>query len=57
VAQPETGAPCPQARRKEHWWFGWNGERLSNAIDTKKLAEHHPDVLQWVIDSLKGAEQ
>ena len=42
---------------KNTWWFGWNGERQSNAIDAKKLAEHHPDVLQWVIDSLRGAEQ
>jgi hypothetical protein len=40
--------------KKNNWWLGWNGARLARNTDTKKLAEHHPEVLQWVIDGLRA---
>ncbi|MET4034943.1 MULTISPECIES: hypothetical protein [unclassified Bradyrhizobium] len=43
------------AARKHNWWRGWNGERLSNSRDTQHLEQHHPQIAQWVIDSLKAA--
>jgi hypothetical protein len=42
--------------QKRNWWLGWNGERFARNADAGKLAEHHPDVYDWVISSLKGAE-
>jgi hypothetical protein len=52
VAQPETDPPSPQGRQKNNWWLGWNGERLANGHDSKMLAEHHPEIWQWVVDNL-----
>jgi beta-lactamase class D len=42
--------------RKRNWWLGWNGERLARCHDAENLAEHNPEILQWVIDSLKAAD-
>jgi hypothetical protein len=39
---------------KKNWWFGWNGERIARSTDAKNLAEHHPAVHAWVIETLKG---
>lgn len=41
-------------RRKRNWWFGWNGERLSRSRDTGLLAEHHPQIYEWVVGVLTG---
>lgn len=46
-----TAAKAP----KKNWWFGWDGKRLSNSSDCKKLAEHHPGIRQWVIDVLRSS--
>jgi hypothetical protein len=43
----------PQAGEKNIWWFGWDGARLSNSTDSKLLAKHHPEIRQWVIDTLR----
>jgi hypothetical protein len=45
----------PQAGTKNIWWFGWDGERLSNSTDSKLLAKHHPEIRQWVIDVLRSS--
>jgi hypothetical protein len=39
---------------KKNWWLGWNGERLAVNNDQRKLAEHHPDIEAWVIETLRG---
>jgi hypothetical protein len=44
-----------KAGKQNAWWLGWNGERLARNTDTKKLAKHHPEVLQWVIDELRSS--
>jgi hypothetical protein len=41
--------------RKRFWALGWNGERLARNSDTKLTAERHPAIYQWVIETLKGA--
>lgn len=41
---------------KKNWWLGWNGERLAVNNDQRKLAEHHPDIEDWLIEILKGTE-
>ena len=38
---------------KRNWWFGWNGERLSNSSDAGLLAKHHPAIYQWVVETLQ----
>jgi hypothetical protein len=53
LGRPEPGIYNPDGR----WEFGWNGDRLSNGHDTKKLIAHDPIVHQWVIDVLKQAER
>ena len=42
-------------RRKNSWWFGWNGARFSQSSDARLLAEHHPEICIWVADVLSGA--
>jgi hypothetical protein len=34
--------------RKEAYWCGWNGQRLSNTSDMAILAEHFPAVYDWL---------
>jgi hypothetical protein len=41
---------------KSNWWLAWNGERLARNRDAGKLAEYHPAVYAWVIDSLVGEQ-
>ena len=40
--------------RRRHWWFAWNGQRLSRNHDTGHLAEHHPDAAGWVVEQMRG---
>jgi hypothetical protein len=40
--------------KKRKWSLGWNGERLARNADAAKLSEHHPDVYDWVIESLQS---
>jgi hypothetical protein len=28
-------------RRKNNWWFGWNGERFSRSSDARLLSEYY----------------
>jgi hypothetical protein len=41
-------------KRKHCWWFGFSGEegRLSRSRDAIHLAEHEPEIFQWVLDEL-----
>ena len=43
-------------KMKRNWWIAWNGERISRSSDAKHLAAHHPEIRQWVIETLKGAD-
>jgi hypothetical protein len=43
-----------EAGQQNCWWLGWDGQRLSRSSDAGKLAKHHPEVLQWVIDVLRS---
>jgi hypothetical protein len=42
--------------RKRNWWLGWNGERLARCHDADHLAEHHAEIMQWVVESLQAAD-
>ena len=44
----------PRQAGKNNWWFGWDGTRVSRTTDAGKLAKHHPEILQWVIDVLRA---
>lgn len=39
--------------RKRNWWFGWNGERLAGSNDAKRQRRNHPDVHEWVVETLR----
>jgi hypothetical protein len=39
--------------KKRSWWLGWNGERLARNADTALLAEHEPERLRWLEQTLK----
>ena len=43
-----------EVAKQNTWSLGWNGERLADNTDAKRL---HPVVRQWVICSVKGAER
>ena len=40
---------------KRNWHFGWSTteQRLSRSSDALDLAEHHPELRAWVVDTLK----
>ena len=40
---------------KRNWWLAWNGERLAHNRDAGLLAEHQPDVYDWVVAVLAGS--
>ena len=44
------------AREKNNWFFGWSviGARLSRTTDSRLLAEHHPKISRWVVESLRA---
>jgi hypothetical protein len=42
-----------ERRHKGSWYFGFNGERLSRSTDADLLAEHEPEIYQWVLDELR----
>ncbi len=41
--------------KKGRYWLGWNGDRLARNRDAGLLEEHHPDIAEWVRETL-GAE-
>ena len=40
--------------RKNVWWLGWNGERLTGGMEPKLLAEYEPDTYGEVIKIIHG---
>src|SRR5262249_6061443 len=40
---------------KHSWYFGWNGDRLSNGRDHGRLVKRYPEILHWVLAKLRGA--
>lgn len=40
--------------RKANFWFGWNGERMSQNRDVRLLAEHHPEIHSSLLMKLQG---
>lgn len=52
-------SPANGKRRREekyNWCLGWNGKRLSRCSDTARLADDHPFVYAWVLDTLEGLD-
>lgn len=41
--------------KKANWWAGWHrrDHRLSRNHDTGHLAEHHPEVMEWLVETLQ----
>lgn len=38
---------------KNNWWFGWNGDRLVDNSDIANLSEHHREVVDWVVSTIR----
>jgi carbohydrate-selective porin OprB len=47
--------PAAGGNNKNNWWLAWNRseQRLARNKDAGRLAEYHPNIFAWVIDSLK----
>ncbi|WP_155255193.1 hypothetical protein [Bradyrhizobium elkanii] len=41
---------------KRSFWLGWNGQRLARNHDTGVLAEHYPEIYDWVVAELEAAQ-
>jgi hypothetical protein len=42
-------------KRKRKWWLAWSTaeQRLSRSSDAVALAERHPEIAEWVIETLR----
>jgi hypothetical protein len=38
---------------KHSWYFGWNGDRLSNTRDHGRLVKRYPEIYEWVLAKLR----